>query len=34
VFLKEGHIEAEGTFEEVRARSADFARLVELGELT
>jgi ABC-type multidrug transport system fused ATPase/permease subunit len=33
VFLKEGQVEAEGTFEEVRARSADFARLVELGEL-
>lgn len=33
VFLKDGQVEAEGTFEEVRARSADFARLVELGEL-
>lgn len=33
VFLKEGQVEAEGTFEEVRARSTDFARLVELGEL-
>lgn len=33
VFLKEGHVEAEGTFEEVRAQSADFAHLVELGEL-
>lgn len=33
VFLKAGQVEAEGTFEEVRARSADFARLVELGEL-
>lgn len=34
VFLKEGQVEAEGTFEQVRARSADFARLVELGELS
>ncbi|MFE5670496.1 ABC transporter ATP-binding protein [Agromyces sp. NPDC056523] len=33
VFLKDGQVEAEGTFEEVRARSSDFARLVELGEL-
>lgn len=33
VFLKDGQVEVEGTFEEVRARSADFARLVELGEL-
>lgn len=33
VFLKDGHVEAEGTFGEVRARSSDFARLVELGEL-
>ena len=33
VFLKDGRIEAEGTFEEVRAASPDFARLVELGEL-
>lgn len=33
VFLKDGHVEAEGTFEQVRAESADFARLVELGEL-
>ncbi|MRX43688.1 ABC transporter ATP-binding protein [Agromyces kandeliae] len=33
VFLKDGHVEAEGTFDEVRAASPDFARLVELGEL-
>lgn len=33
VFLKDGQVEAEGTFEEVRAASPDFARLVELGEL-
>ncbi|MBM7502752.1 ABC transporter ATP-binding protein [Agromyces aurantiacus] len=33
VFLKDGQVETEGTFEEVRAASADFARLVELGEL-
>lgn len=33
VFLKDGHIEAEGDFEEVRRQSPDFARLVELGEL-
>ncbi len=33
VFLKDGRIEAEGTFDEVRAQSPDFARLVELGEL-
>jgi ABC-type bacteriocin/lantibiotic exporter with double-glycine peptidase domain len=33
VFLKDGHVEAEGTFGEVRDRSEDFARLVELGEL-
>lgn len=33
VFLKDGQVEAEGTFEEVRAQSPDFARLVELGEL-
>lgn len=33
VFLKEGHVEAEGTFDEVRAESRDFAQLVELGEL-
>lgn len=33
VFLKDGQVEVEGSFEEVRAKSADFARLVELGEL-
>jgi ABC-type multidrug transport system fused ATPase/permease subunit len=33
VFLKDGHIEDVGTFEEVRVKNADFARLVELGEL-
>lgn len=33
VFLKDGQVEATGTFDEVRAQSADFARLVELGEL-
>jgi ABC-type multidrug transport system fused ATPase/permease subunit len=33
VFLKDGRIEAEGGFEQVRAQSADFARLVELGAL-
>ena len=33
VFLKDGHIDAMGTFEEVRGESTDFARLVELGEL-
>ena len=33
VFLKDGQIEALGTFEGVRGQSADFARLVTLGEL-
>lgn len=33
VFLKEGRIGAQGTFEEVCAASADFARLVDLGRL-
>jgi len=33
VFLKGGQVQAEGTFEEVRAANADFAQLVELGEL-
>ncbi|WP_353827021.1 ABC transporter ATP-binding protein [Agromyces sp. SYSU T0242] len=33
VFLKDGRVETEGTFDEVRAASPDFARLVELGEL-
>lgn len=33
VFLKDGRIEAKGTFEHVRGESNDFARLVKLGEL-
>lgn len=33
IFLKDGHFEAEGTFDELRAGNADFARLVDLGEL-
>lgn len=33
VFLKDGRIESMGAFESVRRESADFARLVELGEL-
>jgi len=33
IFLKNGQIDAEGTFDELRSRSTDFARLVELGEL-
>jgi ABC-type multidrug transport system fused ATPase/permease subunit len=33
VFLKDGHIEALGSFEGVRGQSPDFARLVTLGEL-
>ena len=33
VFLKEGRVESLGTFQEVRTNSADFARLVELGDL-
>jgi ABC-type multidrug transport system fused ATPase/permease subunit len=33
VFLKDGQIESMGDFESVRSTSADFARLVELGEL-
>ena len=33
VFLKNGQVDAEGTFDELRSRSSDFARLVELGEL-
>ena len=33
VFLKDGRVEAEGSFESVRAENADFARLVDLGEL-
>ncbi|WP_164233013.1 ABC transporter ATP-binding protein [Microbacterium hydrocarbonoxydans] len=33
VHLRDGRIAAEGTFEEVRAQDAEFARLVELGSL-
>lgn len=33
VFLKEGRVEAQGTFSQVREESNDFARLVQLGEL-
>lgn len=33
VFLSNGRVEASGTFEEVRSRSREFARLVELGSL-
>jgi ATP-binding cassette, subfamily B, bacterial PglK len=33
VFLKGGHVEVQGTFDELRASSADFARLAALGEL-
>ena len=33
VFLESGAVAASGTFEEVRAANADFARLVELGRL-
>ncbi|MDT0186476.1 ABC transporter ATP-binding protein [Microbacterium sp. ARD31] len=33
VFLKDGKIEAQGSFAEVRANSTDFAHLVKLGEL-
>lgn len=34
VFLKGGRVEAEGTFAELRVSSADFNRLVELGDLS
>ncbi|WP_353808040.1 ABC transporter ATP-binding protein [Agromyces sp. SYSU T00194] len=34
VFLKQGGIEASGTFDQLRTASADFARLVELGDLS
>jgi ABC-type multidrug transport system fused ATPase/permease subunit len=34
IFLKEGRVAASGTFDELRATDADFARLVELGALT
>jgi len=33
VFLKDGHLEAQGTFAWLRDHNRDFARLVELGEL-
>ena len=33
IFLKSGQVDAEGTFDELRSKSSDFARLVELGEL-
>lgn len=33
VFMREGRVEAVGTFDEVRTRSAEFARLVRLGAL-
>ncbi|UZJ24961.1 ABC transporter ATP-binding protein/permease [Rhodococcus antarcticus] len=33
VFLDRGHVTSTGTFDEVRAASRDFARLVELGAL-
>ena len=33
VHLRDGQIAAEGTFDEVRAQDAEFARLVELGSL-
>ncbi len=33
VFLKDGHVEASGSFDEVRGRSADFDHLVRLGTL-
>jgi ABC-type multidrug transport system fused ATPase/permease subunit len=33
IFLKDGLVEATGTFSEVREQSEDFAHLVELGEL-
>ncbi len=32
-FLKEGRVEAYGTFDEVREQSAEFNHLVELGRL-
>jgi ABC-type bacteriocin/lantibiotic exporter with double-glycine peptidase domain len=34
VFLSEGRIDAEGTFAELRTSSAEFNRLVELGDLS
>lgn len=34
VFMKDGRVEARGTFDEVRSTNQDFARLVELGDLS
>jgi len=34
VFMKEGRIADEGTFDDLHARNAEFRRMVELGELT
>lgn len=34
IFLKDGRVEAEGTFAEVRMASRDFAELVKLGDLS
>ncbi len=34
IFMKDGRIEAQGAFGEVKAANADFARLVELGDLS
>ena len=34
LFLKDGQIDAEGSFTELRANSAEFSRLVELGDLS
>ena len=33
VFLKDGRVAAQGSFDEVRAQNSDFRRLVELGQL-
>jgi ABC-type multidrug transport system fused ATPase/permease subunit len=33
IFLKDGHLDARGTFASLREESRDFARLVELGAL-
>lgn len=33
VFLRDGRLQAQGTFAQLRAASSDFARLVQLGEL-
>lgn len=34
VFLKDGRVEAEGSFEQIRDSNTEFARLVKLGDLT